>query len=241
MTQKIKYFLYAGIALFTLSILANIIGAFRGNTAQVQGGGGLFNIIFLIVGLAAGLGVAFYLFKKNKDSSGALVTQNSTVMLQKIERVFKVVTAEGHFSEVFDYSHTSNLHDFLPIPSTKKALLIVNAKVLMGFDFKKLKCEIDEVTRKVNILEFPQPEVLSMESDIKYYNMENGLFNKFDNIDLTKLQLEAKDKISSKVATSELPHIAQKQMQQLLQMGEVNSWHLLGEQKILSLPVPKAY
>ncbi len=235
MTQKIKYFLYAGIALFALSIIANIIGAFRGQT-NVNSGSGLFNVVFLVVGLAAGLAVAYYLFKKNKQGGNALVNQNSTVMLQKIERVFKVVTAEGHFSEVFDYSHTSNLHDFLPIPSTKKALLIVNAKVMMGFDFKKLKCEIDSETRKLTILEFPKPEVLSMESDIKYYNMENGLFNKFDNIDLTKLQNEAKQKISSKVESSELPIIAQKQMRQLLhEMGEVNQWNMLGEQKILQL------
>jgi hypothetical protein len=236
MTEKIKLVIYIGIALFTLSILANIIGAFRGRTNNLQSGGGMFNIIFLVVGLAAGLAVAYYLLKKSKNNNG-IVTQDSTVMLQKIERVFKVVTAEGHFSEVFDYSHTSNLHDFLPIPSTKKALLIVNAKVLIGFDFKKMKCEVDAETRKVNIVEFPKPEVLSMESDIKYYNMENGLFNKFDNVDLTKLQAEAKSKISSKVATSELPQIAQKQMQQLLhEMGEVNQWNMLGEQKILQQP-----
>ncbi len=225
--------MYAGISLFALSMIANIIGAFRGNNSS-SNGTGLFLLIFLIIGLLAGLGIAYYLFKKNKSSSNALEVQNSTVILEKIERVFKVVTAEGHFSEVFDYTHTSNLHDFLPIPSTKKALLIVNAKVMMGFDFKKLQCEIDPETRKVNILAFPKPEVLSIENDIKYYNMENGLFNKFANTDLTKLQTEAKQKIITRVSESELPYIAQKQMQQLLhELGSVNQWNLLGEQKII--------
>ncbi len=192
----------------------------------------MFNFIFLIVGIALGI-AAFYFFGKGKFFGTTVTeTQEASVILQKIERVCKVVTAEGQFSEVFDYSQTQTFASL--IPSTKKALLIVNAKVLMGYDFKKMKFEIDAVTKKVIILEFPKPEVLSMEPEIKYYNMENGLFNKFDNNDLTKLQAAAKDKISEKVSQSELPIIAQKQMQQLLgELREMNHWQLNGAEKIL--------
>jgi hypothetical protein len=195
--------------------------------------GGSFNMSFLIIGLIGGGLIVFLiskgsLFALKKD----VEKQESTVMLQKIERVFKVVTAEGHFSEVFDYSQTSHFANF--IPSTKKALLIVNAKVLMGYDFKKCKFEVDAETNKITILSFPKPEVLSIEPDIKYYNLENGLFNKFDNEDLTALQAESKQKILDKIPESDLPQIAQKQMQQLLgELKEINHWNMIGQEKLM--------
>jgi hypothetical protein len=198
----------------------------------------MFNLIFLIVGAAIGAGILYFLGKGKFFNTAVEERQNASIVLQKIERVFKVVTAEGHFSEVFDYSQTQTFASL--IPSTKKALLIVNAKVMMGYDFKKMQMEYDEATQQIKILSFPQPEILSMEPDIKYYNMENGLFNKFDNNDLTQLQSAAKQKILTKVAESELPQIAQKQMSQLLQeLGSVNHWNIQGADRIM-LPSPSA-
>jgi Protein of unknown function (DUF4230) len=206
------------------------------NSSSIIPGGSLG---MLFIGLMIGAAVvALFKYKGFFNSKPDTVVSSSTIMLNKIERVFKVVSAEGHFSEVYDYSQTTNFASF--IPSTKKALLLVNAKVLMGFDFKKCKMSFDEDTKKMTILEFPKPEVLSIESDIKYYNVENGLFNKFDNNDLTKLQQEAKTKILGKVAESELPKIAQSQMQNLIsELKEINQWQLQGAEKILMLPEVK--
>jgi Protein of unknown function (DUF4230) len=217
-----------------------IIGALLGitiykllftNSNILSTGSGMFNFIFLAVGLLGGAAIVYFLGKGKLFGKTDEVKIESSVMLNKIERVFKVVTAEGHFSEVFDYNQTSHLFNI--IPSTKKALLIVNAKVLMGFDFKKCVWEIDADTKKVKIISFPKPEIMSIEQDIKYYNMENGLFNKFDNEDLTKLQAEAKQKIISSVDKSDLPGIAQKQVKQLLlELKDINQWNLIGEEEI---------
>lgn len=192
----------------------------------------MFNIIFLSIGLIAGVAIAYLVikggFKFGKEDT-TTVTSNS--MLLSIERVFKVVTAEGHFAEIYDYQNTSHLLSF--IPSTKKALIVVNAKVMMGFDFKKMKMDIDPQTREMVITEFPQPEILSIEPDLKYYNLEDGLFNKFNNQDLTKLQADAKAKIRESALQSELPAIAQRQMQTLLlELTELKQWQLLGQEKI---------
>jgi hypothetical protein len=192
----------------------------------------MFNLLFLALGVAGGLAGAYFLFGK-KLGKGDIEKISSSTVVQKIERVFKVVSAEGHFSELFDYTQTEHLFSF--IPSTKKALIIVNAKVLMGFDFKKLKISVDETTQKVTIDSFPKPEILSIEPELKYYNLENGLFNKFNNEDLTKLQVEAKQKIAEAVEKSELPAIAQRQMQHLLvELSAMQQWTLQGEDKILS-------
>lgn len=197
---------------------------------------GMFNLIFLIVGLVAGIGAALFFsgkFKFGKEDT-TIITSNTVV--QSIERVFKVVTAEGHFSEIYDYSNTENVLSF--IPSTKKALVVVNARVMMGFDFKKMKMEVDENTHKIKILEFPTPEILSIEPDLKYYNLENGLFNKFDTDDLTKLQADSKEKIKESVAKSDLPQIAQKQLKTLLvEMASMQHFQLEGSEKINSTPL----
>ncbi len=190
----------------------------------------MFNIIFLAVGLILGVLATYVLVKGNFGKSEETHTNVQTIT-QSMERVFKVVTAEGHFSEIYDYENTQHLLSF--IPSTKKALIIVNAKVLMGFDFKKMKSEIDADTKEIRILEFPKPEILSIEPDLKYYNLENGLFNKFNPDDLTKLQSDAKVKIEQAALQSDLPLIAQKQMQTLLQeMAIMNKLQLEGQHKI---------
>lgn len=193
----------------------------------------MFNFLFLAIGLLGGAAVVYFLLNKKKDMT--VEQQSADVILQKIERVFKIVTAEGYFSEVFDYNQTSHFAGL--VPSTKKALLIVKAKVMMGYDFKKCVLEIDSVTQKVTITSFPEPEILSMEPDIKYYNLENGLFNKFDNEDMTKLQVEAKKKITEKVKESDLPQIAQEQMKNLLnEIAQINHWQLQSGSSQLLLP-----
>lgn len=189
------------------------------------------NLIFLTIGLLAGAVAVYFLLNKLNHKTASPVI-SSQVILDKIERVFKIVTAEGYFSEVFDYSQTTHIASILP--STKKALLIVKAKVMMGYDFKKCVFEVDEQTHQVKIISMPEVEVLSMEPDIKYYNLENGLFNKFDNEDMTKLQAEAKIKITERVHESDLPRIAKQQMKHLLQeISEIYQWQILSSEKKL--------
>lgn len=195
------------------------------------------NAFFLICGLALGLAAAWFVLKSKWGKQDETTVQSHTIV-QSIERVFKVVTAEGHFSEVYDYEHTT--HTLSIIPSTKKALIVVNAKVLMGFDFKKMQLEVDEDRRQVKIISFPAPEILSIEPDLKYYNLENGLLNKFSNQDLTRLQVDAKNKIRESVLKSELPQIAQKQMQTLLlELSDFRKLDMQGSEKILA-PVSPA-
>jgi Protein of unknown function (DUF4230) len=223
-----KYMTYAIIIISALIGISIYKLLFTNNAT----GSSMFNFLFLAIGLIGGAALFYILGNRKWFGKADHQKIEASVMLNKIERVFKVVTAEGHFSEVFDYSQTTHIASF--IPSTKKALLIVNAKVLMGYDFKKCVFDIDEESRKIKVVSFPAPEILSVEQDIKYYNMENGLFNKFDNEDLTKLQAEAKQKIVASVAKSELPSIAQKQVQQLLaELNNINQWQLQGEEKIL--------
>ena len=190
-----------------------------------------FNIIFLSVGLLAGVAIMYIInhgfnFGKKEET---IITSNTVV--NKIEKVLKVVSAEGHFAEIYDYTNTS--HILSVIPSTKKALIIVNAKVLMGYDVKKLKLEVDEKTKEIDIISFPQAEILAIEPDLKYYNLENGLFNKFEAKDLSTLEADAKEKIRIAALKSELPKVAQKQMSVLMiELFDMHQWTLKGIGKV---------
>jgi hypothetical protein len=187
-------------------------------------------LIILLIGLAAGAAIIYFYLKHRMQQSRPVVT--SQLVLEKVERVFKVILVEGYFSEIYDYKQTQRFLELIPV--TKKALLIVNAKVMVGYDFKKLKLEIDERSNEIRILEFPDPEILSVDPEVKYYNVEDNILNKFSTEDLTHIQAEAKNIILARALKSDLPRIAQNQVRTLLlELGELKNWKLLGADKML--------
>jgi hypothetical protein len=155
-----------------------------------------------------------------------------------VERVFKIILVEWFFAEIYDYRQTQRFLEFIPV--TKKALLIVNAKVMVGYDFKKVRLEIDESSNEIRIVEFPAPEILSIDPEVKYYNVEDNILNKFSTEDLTRIQQEAKSIILERAMQSDLPHIAQNQVRTLLlELGELRNWKLSGVDKLLTPYEPK--
>lgn len=129
--------------------------------------------------------------------------EQSTILLEKIRRVWKLITVEGDFAEIYHYENVRER--FLSmITSKKKAIILINARVHIGYDLSKIKMEADNEKRVIRLSEFPQPEVLSLETDFKYYDKKEGLFNKFDSTDLTELNVKAKDYILDKIPESGL-------------------------------------
>ena len=59
-----------------------------------------------------------------------------------MRKVFKIVFAEGHFNELYTFEESKKLFGF--IPSKKRALVIIEAKILVGYDFEKCVWETDE-------------------------------------------------------------------------------------------------
>jgi hypothetical protein len=131
----------------------------------------------------------------------------SILLLDKIRRVCKFITVEGDFAEIYHYEDVKE--KFLKlITSKKKALVVINAKAHVGFDLAKLKMKADPKTKRVVLSHFPQPEILSIETDINYYDKKDGMLNKFEASDLTELHTRAKAHIREKVPESGLFNIA---------------------------------
>lgn len=201
--------------LWSLGILGVLVVGFflYQMTRPGSANNGLMILLMLILGLILGGVIAFLASGKFK-SEPPVITESSHTIAESMRKVFKVVSAEGHFNEIYNYEESTKLFNF--IPSKKKALVIVQAKVLVGYDFEKFKWEVDQENRKVRLLEFPEPQILSTETDYKYYNIEEQFFNLFSKEDLAKIQENGKRQVIEAAKNSRLPQVAAEQMRMLL-------------------------
>ena len=131
-------------------------------------------------------------------------------MLDKIKKVCKFITVEGDFAEIYHYEDIKTRFLRL-VSSRKKALVVIKAKAHVGFDLSKIQMDANAKTKVLTLHHFPEPEVLSIETDLNYYDKKEGMFNRFVASDLTELHNEAKLHIMNKVPESGLFNIAKKE------------------------------
>lgn len=178
------------------------------------------SIFDTILGLFLGAIVTYwvYTFFKKKQSKEVTLHQ-STVLLEKIRTVSKLVSVEGEFAEIYKYENTKERFLSL-VSSKKKALIVINAKALIGYDLKKVEIKSDIDNKRIILTNFPQPEVLSIEAELEFYDIKNGMFNSFSPDDLTTLNNEAKNHILEKIPESGLMETAQKEALQAVSVME---------------------
>ncbi|MGG8497024.1 DUF4230 domain-containing protein [Tenacibaculum sp. TC6] len=194
----------------------------------------------LFIGLAGGAIISYFIFQKFVTVSKKNVTEKqSVVLLDKIKKVSKLITVEGEFAEI--YHHENSKEKFLGLfTSKKKAIILINAKVHIGFDFRKIKMQANTKTKTIVLSEFPEPEIFSIEPTLRFYDIQNGLLNKFSSEDLTKVNTEAKEHILQKVPESNLMQTANKEaLEAIMLMNnlvETIGWKL----DYSSLAIPEA-
>lgn len=185
----------------------------------------------LIIGLLLGAAIMFLIWKLSTSSRQSIVREDSHTVVESIRKVFKIVCAEGHFNELYNFEETKKIFGF--IPSTKRALVIIQAKVLVGYDFEKCVWEADEANQKIKLLSFPEPEILSIEPDYKYYNFDEGIFNLLGRNDLTRIQVNGKKQVEIAAMKSYLPKIAAEQMRTMLtEVVQSKNWQVENTYKI---------
>ena len=169
------------------------------------------DLIEIIIGLILGVIGMFWLFSLlRKRKSKEITHKQSVILLEKIRSVCKLISVEGDFAEIYHYENVKER--FLKLVSSKKkALIIINAKAHIGYDLRKLEMKADNSKKKIILTHFPEPEVLTIEQDVKYYDIKDGLFNKFASQDLTELNKEAKSHILDKIPESGLIESAKKE------------------------------
>jgi len=117
----------------------------------------------------------------------------------------------------------------------KKALIRVNAKASIGYDFEKVKLTIDQDSKTITIDDFPEPEVLSIDHDLDYYDISQGTFNTFTNEDYNKINKRAKDYVKTLAGEGELIESAREQKDELVSTLQLLldglGWKLIVEEK----------
>lgn len=216
-------------------LFALFIGAYLYSTffkPNYYGGGNTLGL--LLIGLLLGAVIAYLAFKLfTKNRQQEKISESSHTVVESMRKVFKIVCAEGHFNEIYNYEETKRI--FSIIPHTKKALVIVQAKALVGYNFEKCLWETDEASKKIKIVSFPEPEILSIETDYKYYNIEEHFFNMFSREDLQRIQQNGKKQVEIAALNSNLKKIAAEQMRTLLtEVIQSNKWTLEDSYKITS-------
>jgi len=161
------------------------------------------------------LGWRVYDFVALKDHRHEEIS--STVMLDRIREVTKVITVEGYFSEIYDYKDYYFV-DILPL--RKKALVRVKAKVSVGTDLTKSEMIADSDTKTITIKNVPPASILSIDHELDYYDLQDGVFNSFSEGDYNKLNAQAKDFIRTQALDSELMDMAEERLDTYLRFME---------------------
>ena len=163
----------------------------------------LYIIIFMIIAY-----VAYQFFTKK---SGTSTIEYDTNLIQvQIKNVGKLVVTEGHFAEVLTYK--DKRETYIPgLSFDKKALVVINAYVTVGFDLSKVTYDIDEKNKILTITNIPKEEI-KISPDFKYYDTESSTFNEFTGEDYNKINKIARANLAKKIENSSLKTNAQNRL-----------------------------
>ena len=188
------------------------------------------SVFEIIVGLLLGIILTYWVYsffrrRKRKEQT----KHQSTVLLEKIKIVCKLISVEGDFAEIYRYENSKE--QFLNLfTSKKKALVVINAKTHVGFDLSKIHMHSDMERRTIVLSNFPPPEVLSISPELEFYDIRNDLFYAFTPKDLTELTKQAKQHILDKIPESVLMDQARKEAKEAIliieKLVEMIGWRL---------------
>ncbi len=191
-----------------------------------------FYLFAAVIAVMAAMATFFYM---KHSVFSALKSDNATVVLEKMKTVTKLIAVEGNFSELYHHK-TYYEYDFLNL-FQKKIILRVNAKVSVGYDFENVNISIDSLNKTVTLNDWPQPEVLSIDHDIDYFDIKEGVFASFAPEEYTDISRKAKKIIEDKAQATSLFKKAEEQKNNYIKMLEMalksGGWQLVIHEKLL--------
>ena len=143
-----------------------------------------------------------FMYLENKNDEKESLKADTALIQEQIRNVGKLVVTEGSFSQVFTYKNSKSFY-FDVLSARKKALIVVNAEVSVAYDLSKLEVEVDEENRKVIIREIPEEEI-SINPNIKYYDVTQDYLNQFEAEDYNKIKERIEESLAKKIENSSL-------------------------------------
>lgn len=175
----------------------------------------------ILVGIVIAMAMIliFQSWNKSKEEK-SILKENSLLIQQQIKNVSKIIVTEGHFSEVYSYKDSQQL--FGPyFTADKKALVVVNAEVVVAYDLNEINFEVDEVAKTLRIMNIPEPEI-KINPDFEYYDVTSDYFNQFSAEDYNKIKNNVKASLQKKVKASSLQKNAENRL-----ISELSKFYIL--------------
>lgn len=157
------------------------------------------SIIGVLIGIILTFLVYFFLNKKQENEE---VLKSTQLIEKQIKNTSKLVVTEGYFSDIISYSDAKKyLGDFFSFD--KKALVVVNAEVLVSFDLQQIEYHIDEKSKTLEIKKIPEAEI-KIFPKLSFHDLDQSSFNPFTAQDHNKIRHKAEEVILTKVEESSL-------------------------------------
>ncbi len=175
----------------------------------------------ILIALVALLTV-FLGFQTCEDAkeSKSILQENSMLIQQQIDNVSKLIVTEGHFAEVYNYKDSKEL--FGPfVTADKKALVVVNAEVLVAYDLSMIEFDLDEDRKTLYINNIPEPEI-KLNPDLEYYDVTADYLNPFDAGDYNQIKRNVNASLLKKVEASSLKTNAKNRL-----LSELQKFYIL--------------
>ena len=169
-------------------------------------------LVILIVLSSYGLWEAYSSFSNLAEHK---TEESGEVLLERIQNVMKLIAVQGQFAEIYNYKDYVG-YDIWPLRKT--ALIRVNAIVSVGYDMDNVSITKDELTKTITISNFPEAEILAIDHDLEYYDMQQGLFNVITTQDVTDMSAQAKKFIQEKAEKSILFEQVEEQKIEIIKM-----------------------
>jgi hypothetical protein len=138
-------------------------------------------------------------------------TIDQSVVVERLERVAKLITTEAMVRDVVTYRNTW-------MGSTKRSLVIVTGKTLVGFDLSvRPKVSIRQSDRHIGLV-FPHARLLGVDIlDLKTYDESRGLWNPFHPSDRDTIFQLARRQLASAARELAVVQHAEEGARQLLE------------------------
>lgn len=151
---------------------------------------------FFIFGAIVGIFAYITYFENKAQEKDPMPDINQKILLERVKKVAKLITVEGEFSNIHEYN--DNYWADLSMLS-KKAIIKVDATVSVGYDLKKADFEVDTENKVLRVKNLPDPEILSIDHNLQYYDIQEGMFNSFNEQELSSIGSVAKKKLRKAV------------------------------------------
>ena len=164
-----------------------------------------------------------------KSSNTSTIEYDTNLIQQQIKNVGKLVVTEGHFAEVITYKDQKKyLLDIISFE--KKALVVVNAEVIVSFDLSKITYDIDASNKTLTIKFIPEEEI-KIYPDYKYYDITSTKLNDFTAEDYNKINKTVRANLVKKIDKSSLKSNAKNrlvsELSNMLIVTKSMGWKLL--------------